>query len=251
MPDITITLTLPEDGPATVLMQRGELAVTHTYTGGSPGSHNDRRALERAYDKLTALEANPPQVPDLPKPKSKRKSKTDAEPTVEIPLAKGTRTVPVSRVKLTGGETDAAAYQQALTLAGRLIDSGLWDDETPLHIPDVYALAGKMKPYQTNELTLFTLEELLAATDAAQPKLIPMPTTTDDSDNTELEPKAVELAPGVAVTWTDDLTDTDDDPIPFTTGRIVEIDGDEAWVESLDADCDTWIATSHLTITYS
>ena len=70
MPDITITLTLPEDGPATVLMQRGELAVTHTYTGGSPGSHNDRRALERAYDKLTALESNPPQVPDPPKPKS-------------------------------------------------------------------------------------------------------------------------------------------------------------------------------------
>ena len=84
-----------------------------------------------------------------------------------------------------------------------------------------------MKPYQTNELTLFTLEELLAAADAAQPKLIPMPTATDDSDNAELEPKAVELAPGVAVTWADDVTDTDDDPIPFTTGRIVEIDGDE------------------------
>ena len=157
----------------------------------------------------------------------------------------------MSRVKLTGGETDAAAHQQALALAGRLIDGGLWDGETSLHIPDVSTLARKMKPYQTNELTLFTLEELLAATDAAQPKLIPMPTTTDDSDNAELEPKAVELVPGVTVTWADDVTDTDGDPIPFTTGRIVEIDGDEAWVESLDADCDTWIATAHLTITHS
>ncbi|MEM6284505.1 MAG: hypothetical protein AAF787_20105 [Chloroflexota bacterium] len=57
--------------------------------------------------------------------KTKRKAKADVEPTIDIPLAKGTRTVPISRVKLTGGETDAAAYQQALTLAGRLIDGGL------------------------------------------------------------------------------------------------------------------------------
>ena len=260
---ITITITMPPDAPATVLMQRGDLAVTHTYSGGIPGTHNDKHALQAAYDKLTALEANPPQVPDLPEPpkterksksKTKRKSKADTEPTVDIPLAKGTHTVPISRVKLTGGETDAAAYQQALTLAGRLIDGGLWDGESPLHIPDVYALARKMKPYQTKELALFTLEELLDAPD--EPKVIPMPTATDDEPNededTGSESESVEsseLVVGVTVTWADDVTDTDDEPIPFTTGRIVEIDGDEAWVESPDATADTWIAIAHLSIT--
>jgi hypothetical protein len=247
---------MPPDAPATVLMQRGDLAVTHTYSGGIPGTHNDKHALQAAYDKLTALEANPPQVPDLPEPpkterksKSKRKAKADAEPTVDIPLAKGTRTVPISRVKLTGGETDAGAYQQALTLAGRLIDGGLWDGESPLHIPDVYALGRKMKPYQTKELVLFTLEELLDTPDA--PKVIPMPTATDETSDDDDEPESeavesVELAVGVTVTWADDVTDTDDEPIPFTTGRIVEIDGDEAWVESPNATADTWIATTHL-----
>ncbi|MEO1667215.1 MAG: hypothetical protein AAFU54_21425 [Chloroflexota bacterium] len=249
---ITITITMPPDAPATVLMGRGNLAVTHTYSGGVPGTHNDKHALQAAYDKLTALEANSPQVPDLPEPtkperksKPKRKAKDDAEPTVEIPLAKGTRTVPISRVKLTGGETDAAAYQQALACAGRLIDSGLWDGESPLHIPDVYALGRKMKPYQTKELALFTLEELLDA--PAAPKVIPMPTATDEPDDDD-EPtlEAVELAVGVTVTWAEDVTDTDDELIPFTTGRIVEIDGDEAWVESPEATADTWIATTHL-----
>jgi len=238
--NITITITMPPDSPATVLMQRGDLAVTHTYSGGIPGTHNDKHALEAAYDKLTALEANPPQVPELPKPK--RKAKADAEPTVEIPLAKGTRTVPISRVKLTGGETDGAAYDRALNCAGRLIDSGLWDGETPLHIPDAYALARKLKPYQTKELTLFTLDELLAPDDA-QPKLIPMPTTET------VPTPPTRLAPGLTVTWTDNTTDTDGDPIPFTTGRIVEIDDDEAWVESTDATADTWIAITHLSTT--
>ena len=253
MPDIVITIIMPENGKSTLLMQRGDLAVTHTYLGNIPGSHNDRNALDHAYDKLTALEANPPQVPEPPEPpapkksksKAKRKTKSDTEPTVEIPLVKGTRTVPISRVKLTGGETDAAAYQQALALAGRLIDGGLWDGETPLHIPDVYALARKMKPYQTKELALFTLEELLDA--PAEPKVIPMPTEPDDDDEPESETvESVELAVGVTVTWADDVTDTDDEPIPFTTGRIVEIDGDEAWVESPDATAETWIATTHL-----
>ncbi|MEM6284506.1 MAG: hypothetical protein AAF787_20110 [Chloroflexota bacterium] len=115
-----------------------------------------------------------------------------------------------------------------------------------------------MKPYQTKELVLFTLEELLGSTNAAQPKLIPMPDETDDTpdDNPDVddeleteESKEIELAPGVTVTWGDDVTDTDDEPIPFTTGRIVELDGDEAWVESPDATADTWIATIHLITT--
>ena len=166
-PEIIITITMPPDSPATVLMQRGNLAVTHTYSDGVPDTHNDKHTLEAAYDKLTALETNQPQIPDLPKPKSKHKVKADTEPTVDIPMAKGVGTVPISCVTLAGGETDAGAYQQALTLAGRLIDGGLWDGESPLQTPDVYALGRKMKPYQTKELALFTLEELLESSDAA------------------------------------------------------------------------------------
>lgn len=44
---ITITITMLPDKPATVLMQRGDLAVTHTYSGGIPGTHNDKHALSQ------------------------------------------------------------------------------------------------------------------------------------------------------------------------------------------------------------
>ena len=174
MPDIVITITMPENGQATLLMRRGDLAVTHTYLGNIPGSHNDRRALERAYDKLTALESNPPDIPDPPKQKSKvkRKPKADAEPTVEIPPAKDTRTVPLSRVKLTGGETDAAACQQALACAGRLIDSGLWDGESQIYFDDVYATAKKIKGVSEKEIgSLFTLEAFVRTHEMSQKQI--------------------------------------------------------------------------------
>ena len=74
-----------------------------------------------------------------------------------------------------------------------------------------------------------------------------MPTADDIPENNP-ESVTIDLAPGVTVTWSDDVTDTDDEPIPFTTGRIVEIDGDEAWVESLDGDCDTWLLVTLLEI---
>ena len=93
------------------------------------------------------------------------------------------------------------------------------------------------------------MEELLDTPDAL--KVIPMPTKPDETSDDDDEPASevvehIDLAVGVTVTWAEDVTDTDDEPIPFTTGRIVEIDGGEAWVESLDATADTWIATTHL-----
>ena len=168
MPDNTIHITMPENGPATVIMQRGDLAVTHTYSGGTPGGHNDKHALERAYDKLVALEADPPKVPEPPKPKPKRKSKSkrkaQAEPTVEIPLAKGTRTVPMSRVKLTGGETDAAAYRRAVLTAARLVDAGLWDAQVPIGIDDAHATYARIRELDDGSLAASALDDFVTLT---------------------------------------------------------------------------------------
>ena len=178
---IIITIVMPPDKPTTLIMQRGDLAVTHTYLGNIPGGHNDRNALDHAYDRLTALEANPPVVPALPaeKPKSKTKrgkgtraqaAQVDQEPTIDVPLAKGTQAVKISHIKIVGGESDAVAYRQAVTVAGLLIDGGLWDGESQIRFEDVYATAKKIKGMTPNEIgSLFTLEEFVQTGEAQQP----------------------------------------------------------------------------------
>jgi hypothetical protein len=91
-----------------------------------------------------------------------------SEPTVDIPLKKGKKTVKISHLKLTGGETDAAAYRQAVLIAGKLIDGKLWDGETPIRIADVYALAKKMKFLTAADMALFTLEDFVETGEAEQ-----------------------------------------------------------------------------------
>jgi hypothetical protein len=109
---------------------------------------------------------------EKPKSTPKRKSKAvqkdgshqdalDEEPTIEIPLKKGTKAVKISYLKIVGGESDAAAYRQATMLAGRLIDGNLWDGETPIRFDDVYAVAKKMKHLTEKDLSLFTLEDFV------------------------------------------------------------------------------------------
>ena len=179
VPPTVITLTLPtpdgggiasERAIATLLIQRGDLA--HMRQFHYAGMLTDLiTAIREASEALGLLEDNPPVVPDLPaeKPKStsKRKSKavqkevSDEEPTIEIPLKKGTKTVKMSHVKIVGGETDATAYRQAVMLAGRLIDGKLWDCESPIHFNDVYAVAKQMKQLQDNDLLLFSLEDFV------------------------------------------------------------------------------------------
>ena len=246
MPDLFITLHMPEDGHTTLVMRRGDLAVTYTYLGGVPGMAHDRHALAAAYRQLQDWESHPPLLTDLPSaptvPSTKSTKPTKpatSEPTLVIPLHKGTRTLPISRLKLTGGETDAAAYQLAMQLAGRLIDAGVWDGETPLRIPDVYALARRLKPYRTNELQLFTLAELVAV--APTNDLPPPPPPI-------AEPVSWEI--GMTVTWADATLDVEGDPLPFTIGRIVELSPDRAWVESLTADDDRWISLSALILAH-
>lgn len=174
---ITLTLPTPEGGgiaperaSATLLIQRGDLAHVRQfhYVGMLDDLFN---AVREASASLGLLEDNPPIIPDLPEEKAKstpkRKSKTvqkdvsDEEPTIEIPLKKGTQAVKISHLKIVGGESDAAAYRQATMLAGRLMDGKLWDGETPIRFDDVYAVAKKMKHLTEKDLSLFTLEDFV------------------------------------------------------------------------------------------
>lgn len=177
-PPTIITLTLPtpdgggialERAKATLLIQRGELAHIHQFH--YQGNMNDMiTAIREAHDALAEVETNPPIIPDLPaeKPKSKGKAMSaqkpqDDEPTIDVPLRKGTKAVKISHIKIVGGETDAAAYRQAVQIAGRLIDGGLWDGESPICFDDVYAVAKKVKHLTDKDFSLFSLDEFTAS----------------------------------------------------------------------------------------
>lgn len=187
---ITLTLPTPEGGgisleraTATLLIQRGELAHIHQfhYQGALSDLMN---AIREAEAGLGQVEDNPPIIPDLPeetsKPEPKKKAKSaqktqpqaDEEPTIEIPLKKGVKAVKMSHLKITGGESDAAAYRQAVLIAGKLIAGGLWDGESPIRINDVYATMKKMQHLTDKDFSLFNLEDFVqtgAITEEAVP----------------------------------------------------------------------------------
>lgn len=194
---ITLTLPTPEGGgismaraTATLLIQRGELAHIHQfhYQGALSDLMN---AIREAEAGLGQVEDNPPVIPDLPeetpKPEPKKKGKSvqklqlqaDEEPTIDIPLKKGVKAVKMSYLKITGGESDAAAYRQAVLIAGRLIAGGLWDGESPIRITDVYATMKKMQHLTDKDFSLFTLEDFVQ-TGAITEEAVP---TDDDSED--------------------------------------------------------------------
>lgn len=167
-PALTITLTLPEsdDEPrnGTLLIARGELAHVRQFTYASLSDLTT--VIKDGMLALAAVEADPPVITEAPvspppPPKSAAKPEAPAEPTIDIPLKKGKKTVKISHIKIVGGETDAAAYKQATMLAGKLIDGKLWDGETPIHFTDVYVTAGKMKFLTERDLSMFTLEDFV------------------------------------------------------------------------------------------
>ncbi len=173
---ITLTLPTPQGGgiaperaTATLLIQRGELAHVRQfhYNGYLPDL---MEAIRQAYDALGQVEDHPPVIPDLPaeKPESKKtksaqkpQPQADTEPTIDIPLKKGVKAVKMSHLKITGGESDAVAYRQAVLIAGKLIDGKLWDGESPIRIDDVYAVAKKLKHLTPSELSLFSLTDFV------------------------------------------------------------------------------------------
>ncbi len=199
---ITLTLPTPEGGgiaperaTATLLIQRGDLAHVQQfhYSGYLPDVMDAIRAATAA---LGALEDDPPVVPDLPDdppkpaPKAKAKPATlpdpDDEPTIDIPLKKGTLAVKISHLKIVGGESDAAAYRQAALIAGKLVDGKLWDGQTPIRLRDVYALAKRMQHLADRELSLFTLNDFAETGIADAPETAPSNTpgavaTTSDA----------------------------------------------------------------------
>lgn len=167
-PDTVITLTLPDKSglnhTGTLLIQRGELAQVFQFHYVNTGDITS--AIQDARQRLDELESQPPVVPDLPseKPKASRKASVsvDEEPTIDVPLKKGkVKAVKISHLKLVGGETDAAAYRQAVMIAGRLIDGGLWDGETLIQFNDVYAVEKKIKHLNDKDFALFTLEDFV------------------------------------------------------------------------------------------
>jgi hypothetical protein len=187
-PNTILTLTLPtpkgggiapERATATLLIQRGDLAHVRQF-------HYNRQladlitAIREATIELGLLEDHPPIIPETPKnpPKTEAKSKpttkkaastpaVEEEPTIDIPLRKGAKAVRISHLKIVGGETDAAAYKQAVLIAGKLIDGRLWDGASPIRIDDVYATMRKMKHLTDSEMGLFSLEDFVSLGDAA------------------------------------------------------------------------------------
>ncbi len=204
---ITLTLPTPSDGgipleraAATLLIQRGDLAHVRQFTYVVVDDMTT--AIKEAYIALASVEAEPPVIPEAPKdtPKSEPKTKTKAEqkpvaeeePTIDILLKKGTLAVKLSHLKIVGGETDAAAYRQAVLIAGKLIDGKLWDGQSHIRIDDVYTTMKKMKHLSEREMSLFTLEDFVqvgGAVDAVEA------IQDDESDAVEMEDDGMEVQP--------------------------------------------------------
>ncbi len=201
-PPMIITLTLPtpegggiplEHATATLLIQRGDLAHVQQfhYSGYLPDVMNAIRAATAA---LGELEDDPPVVPDLPAdPPKAAPSAPDNEPTIDIPLKKGTLAVKISHLKIIGGESDAAAYRQAALIAGKLVDGKLWDGQTPIRLRDVYALAKRMQHLADRELSLFTLDDFVETGAAETPETVPSdtPDTAEAASDASPSPNGV------------------------------------------------------------
>jgi hypothetical protein len=189
-----ITLTLPEadseSKTGTLLVQRGDLARVHQFTYERVADLTE--VIADALIAFAAVEADPPVIPDLPPPKPQARKQAEqpappSEPTVDIPLKKGTKAVKISHLKIIGGETDAAAYRQAVLIAGKLIDGKLWDGESPIRIDDVYALAKKMKHLTERDLSLFALTDFVQTDDSNESDDTSLIDEADDEDALTLE----------------------------------------------------------------
>jgi hypothetical protein len=239
---ITLTLPTPEGGgiaperaTATLLIQRGELAhLRQFYYNGQMADLIV--AIREAHDALGQIEDHPPIVPDLPEEKSKPAPKAKAkaaqkpsvdevaeEPTIDIPLKKGTKAVKLSHLKIVGGESDAAAYRQAALIAGKLIDGKLWDGESPIRIDDVYAVEKRMKYLTDKDLSLFTLDDFVlvgavsdAAASAGEAALEGIAAQAIDSETDGLPPAQSAALEGVAASSNGQRPDDESDPITLS-----------------------------------
>ena len=166
-PNTVITLTLPETGGAqrtgTLLVSRGDLAKLTQIRFAD--SDDLAEAIRTALNAIAELEFDPPPTnvsaaqPATPSPEP---SPAVEEPTVDVPTKTGSVAVKMSHLKIVAGETDAAAYRQAVLIASRLIDAGLWDGSTALELRDVYGLRGRLKALTDEALAGMTLQDVIS-----------------------------------------------------------------------------------------
>lgn len=191
---ITLTLPAPEAGQdeetrsGTLLIARGDLAHVgqFTYTNLSDLT----TIIKAGFVALARVEADPPKDATASNSATRASAKPDEkpkdeEPTVDIPLQKGTVSVKINHLKIIGGESDAAAYRQAVLIAGRMIDGKLWDGKSPIRIDDVYAVAGKLKHLTDRDLSMFELTDFVHVGEAGSPsdpaQAADAPATSDDN----------------------------------------------------------------------
>lgn len=165
-PPTIITLTLPETGSeSTLLIQRGDLAHISQFAYTTDTDFN--AVIQQALTALAVVESDPPVIPDTPQRKaapSPTASPEPPEPVIRVPTKskKGTIAIPARLLQITGGETDEAVQQQALKVAGRLLDSELWDGKTPIGIDDAPAVLRRLDGLTDKELkVLFRLEQFV------------------------------------------------------------------------------------------
>lgn len=188
-----LTLTLPDPGgEGTLLIQRGELAHVRQFV--YTRVNDIAEAVQAAMDALVLIESNPPVIHDVPPAKTATKAAPPPEPdqpkepTIDIPVKKGKVAIPVSYLKVTNGDPGTDVYQQAVIIAGRLIDGKLWDGKCHICITDVDAAQGKLKHLSDKEIGLFTLDDFAQRVadeepDPMQDVMHDLPDTTDDTDD--------------------------------------------------------------------
>lgn len=163
---LVITLTLLEPGDqSTLLIQRGDLAYLSQFAY-SPET-DFTAVIQQAMTALAVVENDPPVIPDTPQRKtapSPAASPEPPEPVIRVPTKskKGTTAIPARLVQITGGETDETAQELALKVAGRLLDSQLWDGKTPIGIDDAPSVLRRLDGLTDKELkVLFRLEQFV------------------------------------------------------------------------------------------
>jgi hypothetical protein len=198
-----ITLMLPEpNNEGTLLIQRGELAHVRQFTYSEIS--NIANAIQAAMEALAQIETNPPIIPGAPPCKTQAKiasapkPEPPQEPTIDIPLKKGVLAVPISYIKITGGETNAAAYRQAVLMAGKLINGRLWDGKSPIRFDDVYRVQRKLKGLTDKELSLFTLDDFAQrGPESLSDEAASVAQNSDTSDNDVDEETTLTDPPGL------------------------------------------------------
>ena len=95
----------------------------------------------------------------LPLTLRRRNRSQPAEPMVDIPVKKGKVAIPQRFLQVPNGDPGTEVYQQAVLIAGRLMDGKLWDGKDPICIADVDAAQGKLKHLSDKDLSLFTLDD--------------------------------------------------------------------------------------------